>query len=181
MTKREKNILALAVLVGAVFVVSQGLPAARAYYAQRAGTIDQLQTQIIREQRLLETAADWNERRAGVEVRDTELDAMLFKETSIALISASIQRLVRDLASEAGVSITSTKLAESMETDGWLLVEQELSLLTDNQENMMRLVQALESAKPWLGVSTFSVRRNRNQYAGTLTVIGFSRTDGSRP
>lgn len=181
MTKREKNILALAVLVGIVFVASQGLPAARAYYAQASARIEQLQTQITREQRLLETAADWRERRAGVEARDAELDAMLFQETSIPLISASIQRLVRDLAGETGISITSTKLAESMETDGWLLVEQELTLLTENQENMLRLVQALESATPWLGVSTFSVRRNRNQYAGTITVVGFSRIDRSRP
>jgi len=179
MTKREKNILALALVVGAVFALTQALPAARAWHAQGAARVDQLQTEIAREQRLQETAADWAERRAGVEAREEALDAMLFEESSVALISASIQRLVRDLAGETGISITSTKLAESMETDGWLLVEQELSLLTDNQENMLRLVRSLEAATPWLGVSSFSVRRNRNQYAGILTVVGFSRTDAA--
>lgn len=180
MTKREKNILALALVVGVVFATTQALPAVRAWYAQGAARVDQLQTEIAREQRLQEMAAEWAERRAGVEAREEVLSAMLFPETSIALISASMQRLVRDLAGANSISITSTKLAESMETDGWLLVEQELSLLTDNQDNMLRLMRSLETATPWLGVSSFSVRRNRNQYAGTLTVVGFSRTDASR-
>ena len=181
MTKREKNILALALVVAVVFAATQALPAARAWYAQGATRVDQLQTEIAREQRLQEAAADWAERRAGVESREEALDAMLFEENSVALISASIQRLVRDLAGETGISITSTKLAESMETDGWLLVEQELSLLTDNQENLLQLLRSLETATPWLGVTTFSASRNRNQYAGTITVVGFSRTDRSRP
>lgn len=180
MTKREKNILALALLVGVVFAVTQVLPAARAWYAQGAARVDQLQTEIAREQRLQETAADWAERRAAVQAREDALDAMLFQENSVALISASIQRLVRDLAGETGIAITSTKLAEAMETDGWRLVEQELSLQTDNQDNMLRLLRSLETATPWLGVSSFSVRRNRNQYSGTLTVVGFSRTDADR-
>jgi hypothetical protein len=180
MTKGEQNILALALVVGVVFAATQGLPAARAWYSQGAARVEQLQTEIAREQRLQEMAADWAERRAGVEAREAALEAMLFQETSIPLISASVQRLVRDLAGATGISITSTKLAESMETGGWLLVEQELSLLTDNQENMLRLVRSLESATPWLAVSSFSVRRNRNEYAGTLTVVGFSRTDASR-
>jgi len=105
---------------------------------------------------------------------------MLFQESSTALISASMQRLVRDLASEQGISITSTKLAESMETDGWLLVEQELSLITDNQQNLLQLLRSLDTATPWLGVSSFSIRRNRNQYAGTLTVVGFSQPQSPR-
>jgi Type II secretion system (T2SS), protein M subtype b len=180
MTKREKNILALALLTGVVFAFTQVLPAARAWQADGAARVEQLQSEIAREQRLQESAADWAERRAGVEARGLDLEARLFQETSIPLISASIQRLVRDLASQNGISITSTKLAEAMETDGWLLVEQELSLLTDNQQNLLQLLRSLDTATPWLGVSSFSIRRNRNQYAGTLTVVGFSQTESPR-
>jgi phosphoserine phosphatase len=175
MTKREKNILALALLTGVVFAITQVLPAARAWHADGAARVEQLRSEIAREQRLQDTAADWAERRAGVEERGQALEAMLFQESSIALISASIQRLVRDLAGQQGISITSTKLAESMETDGWLLVEQELSLITDKQQNLLQLLSTLDTARPWLGVSSFSIRRNRNQYAGTLTVVGFSQ------
>ena len=84
---------------------------------------------------------------------------------------------MRDYANDAGVNITSTKLAESMSADGWLLVEQELSVVTDDQSKIMALLTSIENSDPLLGVSTFSVRRNRNQYAGTITVVGFSRTN----
>ena len=52
MTKREQNILALALVVGVVFAATQGLPAARAWYSQGAARVEQLQTEIAREQRL---------------------------------------------------------------------------------------------------------------------------------
>ena len=180
MSKREKNILALALLTGVVFAFTQVLPAARAWQAEGAARVEQLQSEIAREQRLQDMAADWAERRAGVEARGQALEAMLFQESSIALISASIQRLVRELCDQQGISITSTKLAESMQTDGWLLVEQELSLITDNQQNLLQLLRSLDTARPWLGVSSFSIRRDRNQYAGTLTVVGFSQTQNPR-
>jgi hypothetical protein len=94
----------------------------------------------------------------------------------VPLISANIQRVVRDYANQTGISITSTKLAEAMETEGWVLVQQEITIVTDNQRNIMAFLQQLEQSSPRLGVSTFAIRRNRNQYAGTLTVVGFSRT-----
>ncbi len=177
MTKREKNILALAAVVGLIFIVTQGLPGVRNIYSDRADEISQLQTDVQREQRLIDDAALWSERRELIEQRGADLGERLFQESSIPLISANIQRLVRDYANDAGVNITSTKLAESMSADGWLLVEQELSVVTDDQSKIMALLTSIENSDPLLGVSTFSVRRNRNQYAGTITVVGFSRTN----
>lgn len=177
MTKREKNIVMLAAVVGVVFVLTQGLPSLKNIYGTRSEAIAQLQTDILREQSLIEDAQLWSERREDAQLRGNDLGARLFQETSIPLISANIQRLVREYANEAEVNITSTKLAESMSADGWLLVEQELSILTDNQAKVMALLSSIETSDPLLGVSTFSIRRNRNQYAGTITVVGFSRTN----
>jgi uncharacterized protein YecA (UPF0149 family) len=175
MTKREKNILILAALVGVVFILTQVLPGIKRLYDERSDAISQMQTDIQREERLIEEAPLWRERREEVQLRGDDLDARLFQEASIPLISANIQRLVREYANEADVSITSTKLAESMSANGWLLVEQELSILTDNQSKIMALLSSIETSDPLLGISAFSVRRNRNQYAGTITVVGFSR------
>ncbi len=179
MTKREKNILILASVVGVVFILTQGLPGIRSFYGERDERISQLQTDVQREQRLIEDAELWSERRAAAELRGTDLGDRLFQDNSIPLISANIQRLVREYANEAGVNITSTKLAESMSADGWLLVEQELSILTDSQSNIMELLNSIETSDPLLGVSDFSVRRNRNQYSGTITVVGFSRNNNA--
>lgn len=176
MTKREKNILFAALAVGVVFVLTQGFPAIKNQYNARAEKIDELQTGLAREQKLIEDAQMWDERRVQVIARGDELTAQLFQDASIPLVSANMQRLVRDYATAANVSITSTKLAESMETDGWLLVEQELSIVTSNQNYILNFLDQIEASSPLLGVSSFSVRRNRNQYAGTITVVGFSRT-----
>lgn len=175
MTKREKNILTLASVVAALFVVTQGLPALQSFYAQRGATIEVLQTDLERQRRLIADEQEWSERRATAQARGDDLGGQLFQDSAIPLISANIQRLVREYATQAGVNITSTKLAESMAAEPWLLVEQELSILTDNQNNILDLLSKLENSNPLLGVSTFSLRRNRNQYAGTITVVGFSR------
>lgn len=176
MTKREKNIIWLAAVVGVIFIFSQGFPAVRAFYAQRAASIVEVQNEIERERRLLENTEVWQERRLAIEQRLNELGAQVFTGDSVPLISANIQRMVREYANQAGVNITSTRLAEPLQTDDWLLVEQELSFLTDNQTNLLTFFQRLETSTPWLGVSAFSVRRNRNQYAGDIKVVGFSRT-----
>ncbi|MDP1933010.1 MAG: GspMb/PilO family protein [Gammaproteobacteria bacterium] len=176
MTRREKNILLLAIVVGIVFAISQGLPMVRGFYSARAAVIDQVRIDIERERRLIEEEELWRERGAAIETQLQALDAQVFQGASVPLISANIQRIVRDHATQSGISVTSTRLAESMEADGWLLVEQELSVQTNNQNNIMQFLQRLEESRPWLGVTAFSVRRNRNQYAGTITVMGFSRT-----
>ena len=180
MTKREKNILFAALAVGVVFVLTQGLPTIKSQYNARAEKIQELQTDLERERRLIEDAQMWNERRAQVLMRGDELTSQLFQDNSIPLVSANIQRLVRDYATEANVSITSTKLAESMETEGWLLVEQELTIITNDQNYILNFLDKIETSSPLLGISGFSVRRNRNQYAGTITVVGFSRTTPAR-
>ncbi len=176
MTKREKNILFVALAVGVVFALTQGWPSARAKYSERASFIEQTRNDIEREKRLIADATQWLERRQQTELRLQSLGQDLFQGDSVPMISANIQRVVRDYANQTGISITSTKLAEAMETDGWVLVQQEITILTDNQRNTMAFLQRLEQSSPRLGVSTFAIRRNRNQYAGTLTVVGFSRT-----
>ena len=176
MTKREKNIMFAALAVGVVFLFTQGFPAIKSTYGARADVLEQLQTSVERERRLIEDSQMWSERREEVLTRGNELATQLFQDTSIPLVSANIQRLVREYANEVDVAITSTKLAESMETDGWLLVEQELSINTNDQSNILSFLNKIESSSPLLGISSFSIRRNRNQYAGTITVVGFSRT-----
>ncbi len=177
MTKREKNILFAALAVGVVFAITQGWPTVRSMYSARASFIEQTRTDIAREERLIADAAQWQERREATELRLQSLGQDLFQGASVPLISANIQRVVRDYANQTSVAVTSTKLAESMETDGWVLVVQEITIQTGNQRNIMAFLQRLEQSSPRLGISTFAVRRNRNQYAGTITVVGFSRTE----
>jgi hypothetical protein len=187
LTSREKNILRLAVLLALVIGLSNGVPVIREIYYERALTIEALRSEIAREQRLVENTELWQQRRSDIDQQLNTLDARLFTGNgnaqgttpTVPVLAANIQRLVRQHAQETGVTITSTSLAESRDTQGWLLVEQTLSFNLDNQRNTMDFLARLDASEPWLAVSYFSMRRTRNMYTGEITVVGFGRTSAA--
>jgi hypothetical protein len=183
MTTREKNILYAGAAILVVMILLRGLPLIGEVYAERKDSIELIRDDIAREQNLAAAAEEWRDRRNEIESRMAEMETQVFGASTLPLLSANLQRMVRQYANDADISITSTKLAEPVLSNGWLLVEQELSFTMDNQSNSLGLLRRLEESQPWLAVTSFTMRRNRNQYSGTITVVGFSRTDaeGSIP
>jgi hypothetical protein len=179
MTRREKNIFYAGLAVAGLFVIAQLFPLIGGIYAERRAQIELLRDDIAREESLIENAGNWAERRSEIEARLAGMEAQVFQGGTLPLLTANIQRMVRQYANDTNIAITSTKLAETMETPGWLLVKQELSFTMDNQSNTLGFLRLLEQSRPYLGVTDFSLRRTRNQYSGTVTVIGFSRVGGS--
>jgi hypothetical protein len=175
LTSREKNILWLALLLGVILILSNGIPALRGIYQERAQTLAMLRDDVAREQRLIEDAELWQQSRDDIQLREQELNTQIFPSGTAPMLTANIQRLVRQYATESGITITSTRLADSRESDGWLVVEQSLSFTLDNQSNTLAFLQRLESSQPYLGVTEFNMRHSRNQYNGDITVLGFSR------
>jgi hypothetical protein len=179
MTGREKKILYAGAAVAMLFAVVQLFPLIGGVYSERHAQIERLRDDIAREENLIGDAQTWSERREGIERQLDALEAQVFQGGTLPLLTANIQRMVRQYATETSVTITSTKLAETLETPGWLLVRQELSFTMDNQSNTLGFLRLLEQSRPYLGVTNFSLRRTRNQYTGTVTVIGFSRIGGN--
>jgi len=175
LTSREKNILRLALLFLLLMLLSNGVPALRAVYAERSAVIEQLRDDIAREQRLIEDEELWEQRREQIHSQMQDMEAQVFQSGTVPMLTANIQRLVRQYAGESGITITSTRLAESRQSDGWLVVEQSMSFALDNQSNTLGFLNRLESSRPYLGVTSFNMRHNRNQYTGDITVVGFSR------
>ena len=173
---REKRILVLGAIVAAAFLLTTAVPAARDLYQQRTIVLDGLRMEIEREQRLAEDEDTWRQRRDEIEARATDMETQVFGSATVPLLSASIQRLVREHAGASDINITATRLAESLQADGWLLVEQSVSFNLGDQGNLPGFIERLEQSRPWLGVSSFSIRHNRNQYTGDITVVGFART-----
>ena len=176
MTRREKTILYAGAAVVVLMVLVRGLPVAGDVYAERQENIALIRDDIAREQNLAAASEEWRARRDDIENRLAQLQTQVFETSTLPLLTANLQRMVRQYANDASISITSTKLAEAWETDGWLLVEQELSFTMDNQSNSLGFLRRLEESQPWLGVTSFTMRRNRNQYSGSITVVGFSRS-----
>lgn len=189
LTPREKNILRVALVLALLIGLSNGIPVISDIYQARAERIERLRLDIAREQRLLADTEQWQQRRQQIEQQLQSLDARLFTgnddtpgaRPTVPVLAANIQRRVRQIAQETGVTITSTSLAESRETDDWLLVEQTLSFNLDNQTHTLAFLQQLDESRPWLAVSYFSLRRARNMYSGEITVVGFSRANAATP
>lgn len=172
---REKRILGLALFVAVVFLLTNGFPAMLDVYRSRDLQVQALQTEINREQRLIDGADDWAQRRLDAELRMSELESNLFVAANSALLAAAIQRQAREIGLENGVTITSVSLAESNTAADWLMVEQTMSFALADQNSMLRFLNSLRQSQPFLGISRFDLRRNRNQYVGEITVVGFSR------
>ncbi|HJO11777.1 MAG: GspMb/PilO family protein [Gammaproteobacteria bacterium] len=177
-SKREKNVLLLAGLVAMAFVFSNVLPAVRGIYQERQENIEDVELSIGREQRLIENTVLWRDRRVEVEAMLAEFEAQVFSGATVPIMEANIQRALSQYARDSGITVSSTRLAERREKDGWLLISQEMSFRTTNAGNTVTFLQKLEESAPRLRVTDISVSRSRNQYSGSITVVGFARSEG---
>ena len=177
-SQRERNILILAAVVALIFLSASGWPAIKSVYTQRQDNIEGVEIDIAREQRLIKNTASWRERRVEVESQIDELHNQLFSGATIPIVEANIQRALSGHARDTGITVSSTRLADRLISDDWLLISQEMSFRTSDQMNTARFLERLETSAPRLWVTGFTVNRSRNQYSGSITVVGFARSEG---
>lgn len=178
LSKRERNILTMAAVVALVFATTSVLPAVQNFYQYRQSTIDSVQLDIEREQRLIQNTASWRERRVEVESKIAELQGQIFTGETIPIVEANISRALSQYARNSGITISSTRLAERLVSPDWLLIRQEISFRTNDAANTISFLEKLQSSAPRLRVTEFSLNRSRNQYSGSITVVGFARSEG---
>ncbi len=178
LSKRERNILILAAIIVLAFIGTSGWPAVLAVYEQRQDNIESVGIDIAREQSLVENTASWRERRLEVESMMAELNNQIFSGETVPIIEANIQRSLSLLARESEITVSSTRLADLLITDEWLLIRQEMSFRTSDQANTVKFLERLENSAPRLRVTSFNLNRSRNQYSGSITVVGFARSEG---
>ena len=174
-SKNEKYILLLGGLVLMLFMSASVSPTIRALYNEREGDIERVRLDIERERRLIDNTASWRERRVEAEAIASDLESQIFSGDTIPIIEANIQRALSQHARDSQITVSSTRLAERLETQGWLLISQEMSFRTLDDGNTIRFLQLLEESAPRLWVREFSLNRSRNQYSGSITVVGFAR------
>ena len=76
--------------------------------------------------------------------------------------------------------MNSTRLAESVEANDWLMISQEMSFRTGDASYTVNFLRQLENSQPRLRVRDFSLNRSRNQYSGSITVVGFAQNSTTR-
>lgn len=178
LSTRERNVLIVAALVAVVFMVSTLLPQLRQFHQQRNEALLDLEMQIERERRLVQESVQWRDRRIEAENMESQLESLLFSGNTVPVIEADIQRAMTQHARDSGISVTSTRLAERRQSAGWLLISQEMEFRTQDAANTVRFLERLDASAPRLWVTDFSIDRSRSNYSGSVTVVGFARSDG---
>lgn len=179
-SSREGNILLLAAVVALMFMATRVVPAVGNIYDGRKADIDDVLLAIEREERLIENSLAWRERRIDAEVQQAQIETQIFSGDTIPLIEANIQRELSQHARDSGLSVNSTRLAESVEANNWLMISQEMSFRTVDASNTVTFLRQLENSQPRLRVRDFSLNRSRNQYSGSITVVGFAQNSTTR-
>ena len=175
---REKKIVYLAVVVAVIFAGTNVLPSLQALYLERKNSIEEVLLDIDREKRLIENTLTWRERRVEVEQLGAELEQEIFSGDTIPLVEAEIQTDLSLYARDSGILVNSTRLAERLETDSWLMISQEMSFRTSDASNTVGFLERLDNSIPRLFVRDFAINRTRAQYTGSITVVGFARSEG---
>ena len=177
-SQREKNLVIAALVITIIFVGSIVVPVFQSIYLERERNIEQILLGIERERSLFENSLSWRERRFDVEERATQLEQQIFAGDTIPLVEAELQSLLSRYARESSIIVGSTRLAERIETDDWLMISQEMSFRTDSANNTVGFLESLSSSVPRLYVKDFSINRTRSQYTGDIIVVGFARSEG---
>ena len=170
---REQRVLILAGLVGVVFIATQILPAVQGLYERRNAEIENVLLAVEREARLIEDSLLWRDRRIEAEVQQAQVENQIFIGATVPLVEANLQRDLSKHARDSGLSVSSTAGGQP-EADEWLMVSQEMSFRTDDAGNTITFLRLLEYSEPRLRVRDFSLSRSRNQYNGSITVVGFA-------
>ena len=178
-SSRERNILLLAAAVALMFMVTRVVPAVGNIYEAREADIEDVLLAIEREERLIENSLAWRERRIDAEVQQAQIETQIFSGDTIPLIEANIQRELSQHARDSGLSVNSTRLAESVEANDWLMISQEMSFRTADASNTVTFLRQLENSQPRLWVRDFNLNRSRNQYSGSITVVGLAQNSAT--
>lgn len=79
------------------------------------------------------------------------------------------------------MTVSSTRLAEPIVAGEWTLISQEMSFRTQDAGNTVDFLTRLNETVPRLRVAGFNLGRSRNQFNGTITVVGFARLNAGSP
>ena len=156
-------------------VVVRVIPLSMDSYDEGLDEMDFLEQRIERLRFLVEEAPFIVDEEIAKRAEVAALESWTFTGQDSNLIGTSVQRQLRQAVEEAEVLPRSYNTPRIAETEGWILVTQEMDFVIE-QENILKFLELLENSRPKLHVTEFSINRNRRQYTGSITVTGFSKT-----
>lgn len=176
MKSNEKQLLILAGGLFLLVLVVRIIPMLTETYRQSQEDIALLEERIARFRNLIEETDEWMAREELKRAEVAEYESWVFEGSNPNLVGNSVQRALRQVVDRSGINIREMSVARFNYVDDWLQVSQEMNFTLD-QDDILPFLDALREVRPRLHVVDFSVTRNRRQYTGSLTVVGFSHAN----
>ncbi len=174
MKSNDKKLIAFAAILFLLVVIVRVIPLLKESYNEDQQEIEFLEQRIARMRSLMEEAPFIKDDEAARREEVAALVSWTFTGQDPNLIGTSVQRQLRQAVEEAGVLPRSYNTPRIAETEGWLLITQEMDFVIE-QNAILQFLDLLENSRPRLHVTEFSINRNRRQYTGSITVTGFSK------
>jgi len=175
-TTKEKRLLGFALLMflGIVLPFKVG-PMVYKFYQEYWQSLDKLQQDISRYDKLGEKAEYWEQENKRAKLEKEQIEASLLEGTNRELVGAKMQGLIRQLAQSAGIRFKSLDPPDtSLSTGEWLFVIQAMQFEADSK-TLMEFLIAIKDAQVELAIVSLDIRSTRKKLNGTIKIIGFSR------
>jgi hypothetical protein len=174
MKKTEKNLVLIATLLFAVVLVVRIFPLALDYYRQGQDDIALMQERMERYRTLIVETEQWQDKEKLKLAEIADLQSWTFNSADPNLVSSSLQRNLRQIADSSGVELREMGVPRYSYVSEWLMVEQDANFSL-SQDEMLPFLNNLQQTRPRLPIAAFSLTRNRRQFTGTVTVVGFAK------
>ncbi len=175
MKSNEKKLLLLAGALTVLVLLVRILPLTYGYYRQQRDDLALLEERVERLQTLIQEQDQWMERETLKQAEIADLESWIFPGgDNPNLVGSSVQRSLRQAVEQANIDVRETSVASYSYAGEWLMVSQEMNFSLEQQQ-ILPFLNALQELRPRLHITAFNVARNRRQFTGSITVVGFSR------
>jgi hypothetical protein len=174
-TKSEKRLLriGLFLFIGYMLPFQFG-PMAYDYYKNYRQSLDKLQRNIERYEKLGKKVEFWENTNRDIKQERDKIQAGLLPGDNRELVSVKMQELVTQLAKSSGLGFKSLERPDAYFTGDWALMVQTMKFETSSK-NLMDFLNAVKTAKAYLVITKLDVRSFRSQLGGTIQITGFAR------
>jgi hypothetical protein len=175
-TTSEKRLLRIAILMFLGYVLPfEMAPRTYNYYKDYRQSLEKLQQNIQRYERLSKTTEYWENENKRLKQLHDRIEAGLLPGANRELMGINMQQLITQLANSSGIKFKKIDPPNTrFNTNEWILVIQTMKFEATSK-TLMTFLKAVVNAKENLVIIELDVRSHQNRLNGNIQITGFGR------
>ncbi|MDM8559523.1 hypothetical protein [Candidatus Parabeggiatoa sp. HSG14] len=176
MTTQEKRLLRIALIIFVGYMLPfQLIPITYNFYSDYRQSIEKLQNNINRLEKLRKEAEYWEKRNQQAKQERDKIYAGLLSGKNKQLISADMLGLVNRIAQKAGITLKRQDTTDTSNLIGeWVLVIQSIHFEADSK-TLMRFLKLVNDSSTRLVIGSLNLSTRRKKLSGSIKITAFGR------